>query len=174
MRVLGIDPGSRVTGYGLIEVGQRRHTYLDSGCIRVTGDTLGERLGMIFRAVDALIETYTPTIMAVETVFMSRNASSALKLGQARGAAVCAGAARALAVAEYAPRSIKQAIVGRGGADKVQIQHMIGALLALDTPPPTDAADALAVAICHAHHAATPWAQQAALAPAAGRGRRRR
>ena len=154
-RIIGIDPGSRVTGYGIIDQqGQRIH-YVASGCIRVEGEAIAERLGVIFDGVSRIIAEYNPEEMAVEQVFMNKNADSALKLGQARGAAICAGVTRALPVSEFAPRAIKLAVVGKGGAAKEQVQHMICVLLSLDQRPPSDAADALAVAICHGHHRET-------------------
>ena len=151
-RILGIDPGSRVTGYGVIDHAGRQTTYVASGCIRTQGDSLAERLGIIFTGVSAIIAEYMPEEMAVERVFLNKNADSALKLGQARGAAICAGVHHSLAVDEYAAREIKQAVVGRGGATKEQVQHMICVLLALQKTPPSDAADALGVAVCHGHH----------------------
>jgi len=154
-RIIGIDPGSRVTGYGIIDQqGQRIH-YVASGCIRVEGDAIAERLGVIFDGVSRIIDEYSPEEMAVERVFMNKNADSALKLGQARGAAICAGVTRAIPVSEFAAREIKQAVVGKGGATKEQVQHMICVLLSLAKQPPADAADALAVAICHGHHRET-------------------
>jgi crossover junction endodeoxyribonuclease RuvC len=154
-RIIGIDPGSRVTGYGIIDQQGRRIRYVASGCIRVKGDAIAERLGAIFDGVNRIIEEYGPEEMAVERVFMNKNADSALKLGQARGAAICAGVTRAIPVSEFAARAIKLAVVGKGGAAKEQVQHMICVLLSLDQPPPSDAADALAVAICHGHHRET-------------------
>ena len=154
-RIIGIDPGSRVTGYGVVEQDGQALSYIASGCIRTDGRSFPERLGTIFTGVDQLLEQYRPDLMAIEQVFVNKNADSALKLGQARGAAICAGVNRALPVAEYAPREIKQAIVGRGGADKEQVQHMVCVLLQLPARPPGDAADALAVAICHGHVRAT-------------------
>jgi crossover junction endodeoxyribonuclease RuvC len=154
-RIIGIDPGSRVTGYGIIDQQGRRIRYVASGCIRVKGDAIAERLGAIFDGVNRIIGEYGPEEMAVERVFMNKNADSALKLGQARGAAICAGVTRAIPVSEFAARAIKLAVVGKGGAAKEQVQHMICVLLSLDQPPPSDAADALAVAICHGHHRET-------------------
>jgi len=154
-RILGIDPGSRVTGYGVIDQQGPRLCYVASGCIHVTGDGIAARLGVIFDGVSRILEEYQPQEMSVERVFMNRNADSALKLGQARGAAICAGVTRAVPVSEFAAREIKQAVVGRGGADKEQVQHMVCVLLSLDRTPPSDAADALAVAICHGHHRET-------------------
>lgn len=148
-RILGIDPGSRVTGYGVIDSANGQSTYVASGCLRVEGDTLPDKLGLIFREIGQLIETYRPQQFAIESVFMHRNAGSALKLGQARGAAICAAVGRELRIAEYAPREIKQAVVGKGGAEKSQVQHMVRVLLGLADSPQADAADALAIALCH-------------------------
>jgi len=150
-RILGIDPGSRITGYGIIDQQGQQLRYVASGCIRIKGEALAERLGMIFTGVNEVIDEYLPEEMAVERVFMNKNADSALKLGQARGAAICAGVTCTLPVDEYAAREIKQAVVGKGGATKEQVQHMVRVLLSLDRQPPSDAADALAVAICHGH-----------------------
>lgn len=151
MRILGIDPGSRFTGYGIIEVKGDQAVLVKHGVIKVGSGDFPERLGIIFSGICDLIEAHQPDQAAIETVFVSHNAGSALKLGQARGAAVCAAISRGLTVAEYSPRSIKQAIVGRGGADKVQVQHMVCVLLRLEVQPAEDAADALAVALCHQH-----------------------
>ena len=151
MRILGIDPGSRFTGYGIIDVRGDRATVVHSGVIKTGSGEFPERLGVIFRGIRDLIREYRPTQVAVENVFVSKNASSALKLGQARGAAISAVICEELGVAEYSPRSVKQAIVGRGGADKVQVQHMVCVLLQLAETPAEDAADALAVALCHQH-----------------------
>lgn len=150
-RILGIDPGSRITGYGLIELQGKQNRYIDSGCIRVEGENLPEKLRIIFESVQQLVRTHQPDEMAIECVFMHRNADSALKLGQARGAAICACVMEQLSVAEYSPREIKQAVVGTGAANKEQVQHMIRTLLALNGTPQSDAADALAVALCHSH-----------------------
>ena len=151
-RILGIDPGSQITGYGIIEVVGNRSYYHHSGCIRTPSEQpLPERLKLIFESLNELIAAYRPDEMAVEQVFMHRNPDSALKLGQARGVAICAGVLAALPISEYAPRVVKQAVVGSGGASKEQVQHMIRALLNLTTLPAADAADALAVALCHGH-----------------------
>lgn len=160
-RIIGIDPGSRITGYGIIEQQGQQISYIASGCIRTSDSTFPERLGTIFTGVEQLLEEFRPDEMAVEQVFVNKNAGSALKLGQARGAAICAGVNRSLPVAEYAPREIKQAIVGRGGAEKDQVQHMVCVLLQLTDSPPADAADALAVAICHGHVQSTQQRVQA-------------
>ena len=150
-RILGIDPGSRVTGYGIIDFTRNRAVHVASGCIPVCGEDLAGKLRVIYEAIIALVERHEPAEMVVEQVFVHRNPESALKLGQARGAAVLAGAMRTLPVYEYAPRAIKQAITGTGSATKEQVQHMIKVLLGLSQSPPTDAADALGVALCHAH-----------------------
>ena len=154
-RILGIDPGSRVTGYGIIDQAGQQISYVASGCIRTSGDALAERLGIIFSGVNTIIQEYLPDEMAIERVFMSKNADSALKLGQARGAAICASVHRDIPVDEYAAREIKQAVVGNGGASKEQVQHMICVLLSLQKSPPADAADALGVAVCHGHQRET-------------------
>lgn len=154
-RILGIDPGSRVTGYGIIDQQGQQLSYAASGCIRTRGDSLAERLGIIFAELGSIIDEYRPDEMGIERVFMNKNADSALKLGQARGAAICAGVQRNVPVHEYAAREIKQAVVGKGGATKEQVQHMICVLLSLQQRPPNDAADALGVAVCHGHHRET-------------------
>jgi crossover junction endodeoxyribonuclease RuvC len=151
MRILGIDPGSRLTGFGIIEVNGDRVNAVQHGVIKAGTGEFPERLGIIFAGVRDLIGEHQPAEVAIETVFVSRNAGSALKLGQARGAAICAAISLGLPVSEYAPRSVKQAIVGRGGADKVQVQHMVMVLLQLQEKLQEDAADALAVALCHQH-----------------------
>jgi crossover junction endodeoxyribonuclease RuvC len=161
MRILGVDPGSRITGYGVIDVDGDRATLVRHGVIRAGGGEFTERLGLIFNGVREVIAELAPTQVAVETVFVNKNAASALKLGQARGAAVCAAISQGLPVSEYTPRSVKQAIVGRGGADKVQVQHMVCVLLQLPETPPEDAADALAVALCHQHTQQTADRMQA-------------
>jgi crossover junction endodeoxyribonuclease RuvC len=152
-RVLGIDPGSRVTGYGVVEVGASGVAYLASGCIRPQSATFVERLGDIYQGVAALIEEYAPDEMAIEEVFLASNPASALKLGQARGVAIAAAVAGGLPVTEYAARSVKQAVVGTGKASKSQVQHMVRVLLRLSGTPAADAADALAIAICHVNTA---------------------
>jgi crossover junction endodeoxyribonuclease RuvC len=151
MRILGIDPGLRVTGYGVIDVAGREAKYVDSGCIRTGAGTLPERLKKIHLGVREIIEHYKPQEMAVEEVFMHKSAGSALKLGQARAAAICAVFEDDIVVFEYAARQIKQALVGKGSADKTQVQHMVKILLKLKGDPQMDASDALAVALCHMH-----------------------
>lgn len=153
--VLGIDPGSRITGYGVVQLHAGKLTYLGSGCIKLAragGSTdipLASRLKMIHDGVQELVKQFEPTEFAIEQVFMARNPDSALKLGQARGAAIVAAALADLPVHEYAARAIKQAVVGTGGAAKEQVQHMVKHILKLPRMPQADAADALAVAICH-------------------------
>lgn len=165
MRILGIDPGSRFTGFGIIEVQGDRATHVRHGVIRTGTGEFTERLGVIFEELREVIRAEAPAEVAVETVFLSHNAASALKLGQARGAAICAAISMGLPVAEYSPRSVKQAIVGRGAADKVQVQHMVSVLLQLRETPAEDAADALAVALCHQHTQQTVNRMQALQKP---------
>ncbi len=149
VRVIGIDPGSRVTGFGLLEADRGRLRYIDSGCIRTGKGSLPERLAVIYRGVHELIGEHAPEVLAIEDVFVARNPASALKLGQARGVAIAAGVAHGIVVHEYAARRVKQAVVGTGRATKEQIQHMVRVILKLPGTPAPDAADALAIAICH-------------------------
>lgn len=151
--ILGIDPGSRFTGYGVIKQQGRTYTYLGSGCIKALsqGEDLGSRLQTIFAGVSEIIMQFKPDMFAIEQVFMAKNPDSALKLGQARGAAIVAATNNGLVIAEYSARQIKQAVVGTGAADKSQVQHMVKAILKLPGTPQADAADALAVALCHAN-----------------------
>lgn len=150
-RILGLDPGSRLTGFGVIDVVKGKGVYVASGSIKATATDLASRLKTIFDGVAEVVRAYCPTELAVEQVFMYRNADSALKLGQARGAALCAAVTSGLVVAEYMPARIKQAVVGRGNATKEQVQYMVQLLLDLPAAPGPDAADALAVALCHCH-----------------------
>ncbi|AEA84808.1 crossover junction endodeoxyribonuclease RuvC [Pseudomonas sp. WS 5018] len=150
--ILGIDPGSRITGYGVVRDTGRGCEYVASGCIRTGSGELSERLRAVFSGVSEVIRTYGPVTMGIEQVFMARNADSALKLGQARGAAIVAGAEAGLQIAEYTATQVKQAIAGTGGADKQQVQMMVMHLLKLLEKPQIDASDALAIALCHAHH----------------------
>ncbi|WP_226687662.1 crossover junction endodeoxyribonuclease RuvC [Stutzerimonas stutzeri] len=150
--ILGIDPGSRVTGYGVVRDTGRGCEYVASGCIRTGTGELSDRLRAVFSGVSEVIRTYGPVTMGIEQVFMARNADSALKLGQARGAAIVAGAEAGLQIAEYTATQVKQAIAGTGGADKQQVQMMVMHLLKLLEKPQIDASDALAIALCHAHH----------------------
>jgi crossover junction endodeoxyribonuclease RuvC len=151
VRILGLDPGSQCTGYAVVETGARV-TYVVSGSIRTrSGSPLAERLQEIFAGVDRLSNEYRPDEVAIERIFMHRNADSALKLGQARGAALSGTFAVRPRVFEYAPREVKLAVVGTGGAQKEQVQLMVRRLLNLSGPLGADAADALAIALCHAH-----------------------
>lgn len=147
--IMGVDPGSRKTGFGLIDTVGGRSEYITSGVIRVPDVSLPERLKVIFDSVSELIERYIPEQFAIEQVFMAKNAGSALKLGQARGAAIVAAVNHDVPVHEYEARKVKQAITGTGAADKLQVQHMVKTLLKLPAAPQEDAADALAIALCH-------------------------
>ena len=151
IKILGIDPGSINTGYGIIESKGNHNKHVENGVIKVKGETLAEKLKIINIEVTAIIETFKPNEIAIEKVFMHRNADSALKLGQARGAAITACAMNNIPLFEYSANQVKQACVGKGHAKKEQIQHMIKILLCLDKNPLSDAADALAIAICHAN-----------------------
>jgi crossover junction endodeoxyribonuclease RuvC len=149
-RILGIDPGSRVTGYGIVEIVGALTRPIAWGGIRTTGEH-GERLKQIFVGVSELVADHAPDEIAIERVFVNRNPDSALKLGQARAAALCATFARDIPVHEYAAREVKKAITGAGGAEKSQVETMIRVLLGLRGKLQADAADALAIAVCHAH-----------------------
>lgn len=165
IRILGIDPGSVVTGYGVIEV-QGNHTrYISCGGIRINGDNIGAKMKCVFENIAQVIQEWQPHEASIEQVFLARNADSALKLGQARGAALAALATHDLSIAEYTAKRVKQSVVGKGGASKDQVQHMVKMLLNLTenkqlSPQATnrngelqaDAADALAIALCHAQH----------------------
>jgi len=151
IRILGIDPGSRLTGFGLIETSGNRSICVTTGCIRTEGTNLASRLKHIHLDISSLIEEFAPEEVAIESIFMHRNADSALKLGQARGAALSAVAVQNLPVHEYTPSQIKKAVVGKGNASKQQVQHMVKVMLALPGQPQADAADALAAALCHGH-----------------------
>jgi len=151
VRILGLDPGSQRTGYAIVETQAGRIAYIVSGAIRTRGESLTERLQEIFIGVESLASEFRPDEVAIERVFMSRNADSALKLGQARGAALSATFAVRPRVFEYAPREVKLAVVGTGGAQKEQVQVMVKRLLNIAGPLTEDAADALAIALCHAH-----------------------
>ncbi len=155
-RILGIDPGSRITGYGVIEeTSKNSYKYIASGSIKIKADSFPERLKQIFDGITEVIALYQPNEMAIEQVFMHKNADSALKLGQARGAAICALMVADLPVSEYAARQVKLAIVGKGGADKSQVQHMVKVLLSLQGVLQEDASDALGIALCHSHYKQT-------------------
>ncbi|MES2817966.1 MAG: crossover junction endodeoxyribonuclease RuvC [Pseudomonadota bacterium] len=149
--ILGIDPGSRITGYGVVRDSGRGCEYIASGCIRTGTGSLQERLQIVFRGVREVIQSHGPVTMGIEKVFMAKNADSALKLGQARGAALVAAMEEGLEIAEYSATQVKQAVVGTGGADKQQVQLMVMHLLKLTQKPQIDASDALAIALCHAH-----------------------
>lgn len=154
MRILGVDPGLRATGFGVVESRGAHLAYVASGVIRVPAGELSLRLKAIFDGLAEVIRTYSPQCAAIERVFVNVNPASTLLLGQARGAAITALAAGNLPVAEYAALQIKQAVVGTGRAGKTQVQHMVVRLLALPGTPQADAADALACAVCHAHGSA--------------------
>ena len=149
-RILGLDPGSLRTGFGIVDFANGELRMVAQGCIATSGGALADRLRLIHARVAELIAEHAPQEIAVERVFLSKNADSALKLGQARGAALAAVPAT-FAVHEYAPRAVKLAVVGAGGAEKAQVAHMVKQLLRLDLRLGADAADALAIAICHAH-----------------------
>ena len=151
IRILGIDPGLRVTGFGLIERAGQKLIYLTSGVVRTPDGQLPDRLKAILESLGAVIAQHSPTQVAVEKVFVNVNPATTLLLGQARGAAICAAVARGLPVSEYTALQVKQAVVGNGHAAKEQVQDMVRRLLALPGDPSADAADALACAICHAH-----------------------
>lgn len=152
MIVLGIDPGSRITGYGVVQNLGSKQLCIAHGHIATKAATMAERLLEIQNSICHIIEQFKPDTLSIEQVFMHRNVQSALKLGQARGVALASAANYALDIAEYTPRAIKQSIVGYGGADKKQVQHMIQQLLSLKKCPQEDAADALAIALCHCYH----------------------
>ncbi len=149
--ILGIDPGSRAMGYGLIEFDPKSNIcrYIASGVIRVKQESMSERLLEIDSNLNQIIQQYSPNMGAIEEVFMHQNVSAALKLGQARGVAIVSMAKAGLSIAEYSPREVKKAVVGYGAAEKSQVQSMIKNILKLNKEPPADAADALAIALCH-------------------------
>ena len=148
-RILGIDPGSRLTGFGVLDFHGDAPSYVTSGTVKSIDGGFADRLRRIFEAVSDIVAEYQPDVVAIESVFMHKNAGSALKLGHARAAALCATFGQNVEVFEYAPRAIKQAVTGTGSATKEQVQHMIVSLLQLDGKPAPDAADALAAALCH-------------------------
>ena len=153
-RILGIDPGSLSTGYSVIESDGRINRYVTSGQISTSPLNSTERLAAIYDGIADIIKTYQPSMMIVEKVFMSKNADSALKLGQARGVAICAGVKAGLAVHEYSARFVKKTITGNGAADKKQVKYMACRLLSIAERDQNDESDALAIALCHAF--ATP------------------
>jgi crossover junction endodeoxyribonuclease RuvC len=151
-RILGVDPGSRITGYGIIDADRGRLHFVACGVVKTTPRyPFSHRLNEIFEGINEVVQVHGPVVAAIEDVFLASNPRSALKLGHARGAAVVAAMQNGLAVFDYSPRMVKQAVVGHGQADKGQVQHMVRVLLGLSRAPSTDAADALAVAICHAN-----------------------
>ena len=150
-RILGIDPGSRLTGFGILDFHGDTPSYVSSGIVKSIDGGFADRLRQIFEAIGGIMAEFDPDVVAIESVFMHKNASSALKLGHARSAALCATFGHDVEVFEYAPREIKQAVVGTGSATKEQVQHMIVTILKLDGTPLPDAADALAAALCHCH-----------------------
>lgn len=168
VRVLGLDPGSRATGFGVIEAFPGGARYLASGSIRAGGADLASRLREIYAGVAAIVAEHRPGEVAIERVFVHRNPDSALKLGQARGAALCATFGAGGALYDYSPREVKLAVVGNGNAAKPQVQRMVKVLLGIEGRLGVDAADALAIALCHAHGRAT---QLAAAVRGAGRAR---
>ena len=151
VRVLGLDPGSRVTGFGVLDVEGRQISYVASGAIRASSDDFTLRLHEIYQGVAQVMAQYRPGEVAIEKVFVHVNPDSALKLGQARGAAICATFQENRSTAEYTPREVKLAVTGSGAADKPQVAQMVKTLLGLQGRLQTDAADALAIALCHAH-----------------------
>ncbi len=151
IRVLGIDPGSVKTGFGIIDSNGQQSRFVHSGYLKLPSDTLASKLGQIFSQLTEIIAQYQPQHMAIEQVFLSKNAASALKLGHARGAAMTAGVQANLEIFEYSAKAVKQSTVGYGAASKEQIQHMILRLLNTRKVLQADEADALAVALCHAH-----------------------
>ncbi len=150
-RILGIDPGSRLTGFGILDCHHTGATYVTSGAVNSIDGAFKDRLKLIYQSINKIVAVYRPDVIAIESVFVAKNASSALKLGHARSAAICATFEFDLDVFEYAPREIKQAVVGNGSATKEQVQHMVRSMLELDGNPSPDAADALATALCHAN-----------------------
>lgn len=148
--IIGIDPGSRLTGYGLIKIQGNQNFYLASGCLRLTGETIAIRIQQIYSGLQEILTTHTPHEAAIEQVFMHQNPGAALKLGQARGAAIAALGLQ-ISIAEYSARQVKQSVVGYGAAKKQQVQHMVKTLLNLKETLQADEADALAIALCHAH-----------------------
>lgn len=152
-KILGIDPGSRICGYGVVEQQGRQSIYVTSGIIRLSQTDFSARLGELFESLQQILQLHQPEQAAIEKVFVGKSADSALKLGQARGVALLALHQYGLEIAEYSPRTIKQAVTGSGAADKTQICDMVVRSLGLNGKPTADAADALAIALCHAYSA---------------------
>ena len=171
IRIIGVDPGSRSTGYGILDSDEVRLVHVASGFVRAGDGDWPDRLRRIFEELGAVMDSHAPRELAIEKVFLHRNPSSALKLGQARGVAILAGAMRSLPVHEYSPNEIKQVVTGKGHASKEQIQYMTKVLLSLREPPQADQADALAVAICCAHLRAATQRRERMLASIAGASR---
>ncbi|MBM3116571.1 crossover junction endodeoxyribonuclease RuvC [Jeongeupia naejangsanensis] len=171
MRILGIDPGSRVTGFGVIDVAGQSRNYVASGCIKTGGGSLPERVRALLDGIAEVVATYHPEIAAVEQVFVNVNPASTLMLGQARGAVLAALVHAGLPIAEYTALQVKQAVVGNGHAGKDQVGQMVQRLLRLSGVPQADAADALAVALAHSQHAGGAAAQLAKLGLTVKRGR---
>lgn len=167
MRVLGIDPGLRNLGWGVIDVAGSRLGHVANGIIHSDGATMGERLLTLFQALSRVVAEFAPDAAAVEQTFVNKDGAATLKLGQARGIAMLVPAQAGLAVGEYAPNAVKKAVVGVGHADKAQVAHMVRHQLPGVALAGPDAADALAVAICHAHHLQSAGRLQAALKGAA-------
>lgn len=167
-RILGIDPGSLSTGYGIIDSQGQTLKYVICGNIRTRGGGIAERLTEIYFAIGAVVEEHSPDEVAVERAFVHKNADSALKLGQARAAAICGTLARKLPLHEYSPKEVKLAVVGSGAAGKEQVQHMMRVILGLKGELQADSADALAIAVCHAHSRGLK-AELAAMVRAGGR-----
>ena len=151
MIILGIDPGSRFTGYGVLESNNKKINYVASGCVRIVANTTAQKLQQVFAGIREVVAQFKPDVAAIEQVFMHCNVNSAIKLGQARGVAMVAASQNGMPVFEYSAKQIKQAVVGYGAADKNQMQQMVKILLKLSDVPQEDAADALSVAICHSH-----------------------
>jgi crossover junction endodeoxyribonuclease RuvC len=154
MKILGVDPGSRVTGFGLIEANKLNFTYIASGCIRTKGE-LTDRITTIFIEIDQIVKQYQPDVVVIERAFMRPdrpNPDAAIKLGHARGAIISAAGMNGITMVEYSPNQIKKAVVGKGHATKDQVSYMVQESLKLNKAPQEDAADALAGAMCHAYH----------------------
>src|SRR5205085_5295269 len=168
MRVLGIDPGSETTGWGVIDGDARRYRLVDFGTVRASPrERFAARLLKISEGVEGLIEKFRPDVCAVEEAFFAVNPKTALKLGQVRGVVLLAAERARVEIAEYAPRLVKQTVVGYGAAEKQQVQEMVRVLLKLKEPPtPFDASDALAVAVTHLHHGSRPQVSKGKTAPA--------
>ena len=152
MKIFGIDPGSRVTGYGVIESNGNQSKFIDSGVIKTNEKIFPERLRIIYKEIQNLVDYHQPDVVSIENVFMHKNADSALKLGQAKAAAICGTFKINVSVFEYAAREVKQAVVGTGAAEKEQVQQMVRIILGIKNKElKLDESDALAIAICHAH-----------------------